>query len=72
MSSVGDSPWVCPSCGNFLGGYKGNSKGSVVTDRGVLRIPKGRGWMDVRVDIVHCQDCGVLFAVDEKTVPEEG
>jgi hypothetical protein len=77
VSRVGDSPWVCPSCGNHLGGYKRGSKGSVVIEAGSLRYHRDNGGpvdgisaVHRRMDVVECRDCGVIFAVDESTVPD--
>jgi hypothetical protein len=75
MSYIGDSPWVCPSCGNFLGGYKKNSNGSVVVSHGDLRYNGSAAFRNgyegtlYHVDVVRCEDCGVVFAVDPATVP---
>jgi hypothetical protein len=68
MSRIGDTPWVCPSCGNFLGGYKKSSKGSEVIGHGRMTNVSGEWAGDVVVDLCKCHDCGVLFAVDEASV----
>jgi hypothetical protein len=76
MSRLGDSPWVCPSCANHLGGYKKDSKGSIVVTHGDLRYNGSAFFLDGRmgtlhtIDVVRCEDCGVVFAVDQSTVPE--
>lgn len=76
MSHLGDSPWVCPSCGNFLGGYRKDSKGSTVVSHGDLLYNGSAYFRDGRqgtlhtIDVVLCGDCGVVFAVDQSTVPE--
>jgi len=74
---VGDECYICPSCGNHLGGYGRTSKGSSVLTRGLWsatlskeeeeKVGYRRSYR--QMDLVQCHDCGVVFAVDDLTVP---
>jgi 2-phospho-L-lactate guanylyltransferase (CobY/MobA/RfbA family) len=57
----GDESYICPSCG---GGT------NVVSIRATSITHEGNGFTrELRMDIVKCADCGVVFAVDESTIP---